>query len=139
MDAPRPFAIIGIDHVVLRVVDLERALGFYRDVLGCSIEREQTELGLTQLRTGAALIDLVTIEGPLGRRGGPPPGPDARNVDHICLAIRPFDEEALRAHLARHAIAVVESGPRYGAEGFGPSIYVRDPDGNVVELKGPPA
>lgn len=133
-----PFALAGLDHVVFRVVDLERMLTFYCDVLGCTVEREQAELGLFQLRAGTSLIDLVTVDGPLGRRGGPPPGPDGHNVEHVCLGVRPYDEGALTAHLLAHGIAIVESGPRYGAEGEGPSLYVRDPEGNVIELKGPP-
>jgi glyoxylase I family protein len=132
-----PFALTGLDHVVFRVVDLERMLTFYCDVLGCTVEREQAELGLFQLRAGTSLIDLVTVDGPLGRRGGPAPGPDGHNVEHVCLGVRPFDEAALTAHLSAHGVAVVESGPRYGAEGEGPSLYVRDPEGNVIELKGP--
>ena len=133
-----PFKAKGLDHLVLRVADLPRALGFYRDVLGCTIEREQAPIGLTQLRIGASLIDLVTLDGVLGRKGGAGPGEEARNLDHFAIAVAPFDEPAIRAHLAAHGVEVVESGMRYGAEGEGPSVYVKDPDGNVVELKGPP-
>lgn len=134
-----PFRVAGIDHIVLRVVDLNRQLGFYRDVLGCTVEREQPELGLTQLRAGAALIDLVTVDGRLGRAGGAAPGAQGRNLDHFALAIAPFDETALRDHLARHGVILGESAPRYGAGGFGPSVYILDPEGNGVELKGAPA
>jgi catechol 2,3-dioxygenase-like lactoylglutathione lyase family enzyme len=137
--AAAPFALTGLDHVVFRVVDRERMLAFWCGVLGCPVEREQPELGLVQIRAGTALIDLVTVDGVLGRRGGPAPGRDGHNVEHVCVGVRPFDEAALTAHLARHGVAVVESGPRYGAEGEGPSLYVRDPEGNVIELKGPPA
>ena len=131
-----PFALTGLDHVVFRIVDRERMLEFWCGVLGCAIEREQPELGLVQIRAGTALIDLVTVDGVLGRRGGPAPGPDGHNVEHVCVGVHPFDEAALTAHLARHGVAVVESGPRYGAGGEGPSLYVRDPEGNVIELKG---
>jgi len=96
------------------------------------------DYGLVQLRAGAALIDLVTIDGPLGRAGGAAPGATGRNVDHFCLRIEPFDVAALRAHLVRHGVAVEEVATRYGADGYGPSIYLRDPEGNTVELKGPP-
>lgn len=133
-----PFAMTGIDHVVLRIADLDRALGFYRGVLGCEVEKVQASLGLTQLRAGRSLIDLITLDGVLGSKGGAGPGEEARNVDHFALGVTPFDEAAIRAHLAAHGIEVIEAGPRYGAEGDGPSVYVRDPDGNVVELKGPP-
>jgi catechol 2,3-dioxygenase-like lactoylglutathione lyase family enzyme len=135
-DAP-PFELGGIDHVVLRVADLYRALGFYCGLLGCTVEKEQKAIGLTQLRAGRSLIDLVTLDGLLGRLGGAGPLEEGRNMDHIALAITPFDEGAIRAHLAINGIAVGESGERYGAEGTGPSIYIRDPDGNTVELKGP--
>ena len=132
-----PFRMRGIDHIVLRVADLPRMLAFYHDVLGCTDERAQPELGLYQLRVGASLIDLVTLDGKLGARGGAAPGAEGRNLDHFALAIDPFDDAALRAHLAAHQVAIIEEGPRYGADGEGPSFYVRDPEGNVVELKGP--
>ena len=127
-----------IDHVVLRVVDLERALAFYRDVLGCPLERRQDDIGLVQLRAGSSLIDLVPIDGVLGRAGGAAAGAEGRNVDHFCVRVEPFDEVAIRAHLRAHAIEAGEVVPRFGAEGEGPSLYIHDPDGNVVELKGPP-
>lgn len=131
-------AIVGLDHVVLRVADVPRAIAFYCDVLGCSVERELPELGLHQLRAGSAIIDLAGVDTPIGKAGGGPPAPDGKNLDHFCVRIEPFDEEALRAHLGAHGIEVSESGIRYGAEGNGPSIYIQDPDGNTVELKGPP-
>jgi glyoxylase I family protein len=128
-----------IDHLVLRVVDAERMLRFYCDALGCTVERRQEELGLIQLRAGRSLLDLVPVTGQLGRLGGAAPGREGRNLDHFCLRVEPFDEAAIRSHLQAHG---AEAGPvesRYGAEGEGPSIYVTDPEGNVVELKGPPA
>ena len=128
-----------IDHLVLRVVDLPAMLRFYCDGLGCRIERRQDEIGLIQLRAGRSMIDLVPIDGKLGRAGGAAPGREGRNLDHLCLRVEPFDEAAIRAHLASLGI---EGGPvesRYGAEGEGPSIYLGDPEGNVVELKGPPS
>jgi catechol 2,3-dioxygenase-like lactoylglutathione lyase family enzyme len=127
-----------IDHVVLRVADLDAALVFYRDALGCPVERRQEEIGLIQLRAGRSLIDLVPVDGRLGRAGGAAPGATGRNLDHFCLRVDPFDEAAIREHL--HAFGI-DSGPlarRYGAEGEGASLYLSDPDGNVVELKGPP-
>ncbi len=136
MDKP-PFAIGGLDHIVLRVVDLAAMLRFSRDLLGCPLEKEQPELGLWQLRAGSSLIDLVTVDGPLGRAGGPPAGRDARNLDHVCISVEPFDEAAIRAHL--RGVPVSEVGSRYGAGGEGPSVYATDPEGNVVELKGAPA
>lgn len=132
-----PFKMLGIDHVVLRVADLTRSLAFYVDGLGCMVEKVQDDIGLTQLRAGSSLIDLVPLTGKLGRAGGAAPGREGRNVDHFALDIEPYDEPAIRRHLTRHGIAIGESGRRYGAKGYGPSIYVTDPDGNVVELKGP--
>jgi glyoxylase I family protein len=135
MSAPR---ILALDHIVLRVADLDRARGFYCDVLGCTFEKWQAEFGLLQLRAGASLVDLVSLEGPLGRAGGAAPGREGRNVDHFCLRVEPFDEAGLRAHLAAHGVAAGATAQRYGADGTGPSIYLDDPDGNQVELKGPP-
>ena len=112
---------------------------FYCDVLGCQVEREREDLGLTHLRAGAAMIDLVAVDGPLGKKGGAPAGKEARNVDHFCLRIEPFDAAALVSHLAAHGITPGEIKSRFGAEGNGPSLYLTDPEGNVVELKGPPA
>jgi catechol 2,3-dioxygenase-like lactoylglutathione lyase family enzyme len=132
-----PFRVRGLDHVVLRVADLPRALAFYRDVLGASLERDAPQIGLTQLRIGASLIDLLNLAGPLGRLGGAGPGPEGRNMDHFAVQVTPFDEAAIRTHLAAHNVKVTSSGQRYGAEGEGPSIYIQDPDGNTVELKGP--
>ena len=123
---------------MLRVTDLAAMLRFYGEVLGCRVERRQEEIGLTQLRAGRSLIDLVTVAGPLGRQGGAPPGPEGRNLDHLCLRVEPFDADAIRAHLAQFGVAFGAVASRYGAEGEGPSIYVQDPEGNVVELKGAP-
>ena len=133
-----PVALRGLDHVVLRVRDLDAALGFYRDLLGCPVERRLDELGLVQLRAGSSLIDLVPVESRLGRAGGGPPDPDAKNVDHVALALEHFDAAALREHFEAAGVAWGKVEERYGAAGFGPSVYLRDPDGNVVELKGPP-
>jgi glyoxylase I family protein len=130
-----PFAVKGIDHIVLRVRALPRALGFYRDVLGCSVERQQPELGLTQLRAGRSLIDLVTLDGPLGRSPATP-GPGGPNLDHFCLALAPFREADLSAWLAAYGVEVTAPALRYGAEGEGRSFYIEDPDGNRIELKG---
>ena len=133
-----PMVVLGLDHIVLRVVDLERMTAFYGEVLGCRVERRQDEIGLVQLRAGSALIDLVPVDGKLGSVKGAAPGREGHNLDHLCLRIEPYDEAAIRSHLAAHGVAVGEAGSRYGAEGEGPSIYLQDPQGNTVELKGPP-
>lgn len=125
-----------IDHIVLRVIDLDASIRFYTGVLGCSIERRRDDLGLVQLRAGRSLIDLVPVDGPLGRAGGAAPGPDARNVDHFCVRVDPFDQPQILRDLESAGVRVGEIGTRFGAEGDGPSIYVFDPDGNTVELKG---
>lgn len=138
--APAPvFGIVGLDHLVLRVRELGPMLAFYGDVLGCRVERRQDEIGLVQLRAGHALIDLVPVDGKLGRAGGAAPGREARNLDHFCLRVEPFDEVQIRHHLAAHRVVAGPVESRFGAEGEGPSIYLEDPEGNVVELKGPPA
>lgn len=137
MPAP-PFQLLQLDHVVLRVRDAEAMATFYCDVLGCTVERRQDAIGLLQLRAGSSLIDLVDVEGKLGRMGGAAPGAEGRNMDHLCLRAEPFDREAIVAHLAAHGVRLGEFGSRYGAEGEGPSQYLYDPEGNLVELKGPP-
>ena len=133
-----PFALQQIDHLVLRVRDVDAMRRFYCDVLGCSIDRRQEEIGLLQLRAGASLIDLVSLDGKLGRMGGVGPGAEGRNVDHFCLRVEPFDRDAILAHLHAHDVRIGEYGSRYGAEGEGPSQYLFDPEDNLVELKGPP-
>ena len=127
-----------IDHLVLRVVDLETALAFYTGVLGCTVERRDDAIGLVQLRAGRSLVDLVPVGGTLGRAGGAPPGREGRNLDHFGLRIAPFDEAAIRRDLAAAGVAAGPTERRNGAEGAGPSIYLADPEGNTVELKGPP-
>ncbi|HSV52612.1 MAG TPA: VOC family protein [Burkholderiaceae bacterium] len=131
--------IADIDHIVLRVIDLDAMLRFYTDVLGCTLERRQDEIGLVQLRAGRSLIDLVPVAGPLGKAGGAAPGREGRNLDHFCLRVDPFDETALRAHLAAAGVQAGPLEPRFGAQGLGPSLYLSDPEGNTVELKGPPS
>ena len=130
--------ILGIDHIVLRCRDMAAMERFYVEVLGCSVEKRRADLGLVHLRAGSGLIDLVDIGAALGR-GGAAPDPNARNVDHLCLRIEPFDAIALDRRLAAFGMARGEVHNNYGAEGTGPSIYVTDPEGNIVELKGPAA
>ncbi|HEX6003964.1 MAG TPA: VOC family protein [Burkholderiales bacterium] len=133
------FQILGLDHVVLRVNDLPRMVRFYCEVLGCRIEREREDLGLMQLRAGQSMIDLVAVGGELGKHGGAGPGREGRNMDHLCLRVEPFDAGGIAAHLIRHGVVPGETKLRYGAEGEGFSMYLSDPEGNTVELKGPPA
>jgi catechol 2,3-dioxygenase-like lactoylglutathione lyase family enzyme len=130
--------IVGLDHLVLRVRELDPMLRFYVDGLGCRVERRVDSIGLVQLRAGAALIDLVPVDGALGRAGGAAPGAEGHNMDHFCLQLSVFDEPALRAALAGHGIVAGPGEQRVGALGEGPSVYLQDPEGNTVELKGPP-
>ena len=130
-------AVGGIDHLVLRTERLEEMIAFYTGVLGMTIERRVDSIGLIQLRAGRCLLDLVPVDGELGRRGGAAPAEEGRNLDHFCLRIDPFDESAIHDQLRSMGVVAGPTEQRYGAEGNGPSIYIRDPDGNTVELKGP--
>jgi len=130
-------SIREIDHVVLRVRDIDAMRRFYCDVLGATHVAYRPEFGMSHLKAGNAMIDLVLVDGPLGKAGGAAPGKEGRNMDHFCLRVEPFDQDAIVAHLKRHGVEVGEIRRRYGAEGNGISIYVSDPEGNTVELKGP--
>ena len=139
MTGNHPIAVRGIDHVVIRANDVQRMLAFYAEVLNCRLEREVAELGLFQLRAGSALIDIVDAAGELGRQSGNPPDPKARNMDHLCLLIEPWHEATIISHLAEHGVTGGDVVTRYGAVGNGPSIYIADPEGNAIELKGAPS
>lgn len=128
-----------IDHIVLRVIDLERMIGFYTTFLGCKVVRRRDDIGIVQMRAGQSMIDLVPVNGELGRAGGAAPGVEGRNLDHFCVRIEPFDEAAIRRHLGPAGVSVGPVTSRLGADGKGPSIYISDPEGNTVELKGPPS
>ena len=131
-----PFELEAIDHVVLLVSNMAEAQQFYEQVLGCTVDRSLAQYGMLQLRAGASLIDLVDI----GSAEGEWAKPDiagGRNMDHVALATGPWNEAALRAHLAAYQVDIVEEGLRYGAKGEGYSVYIKDPSGNTIELKGP--
>jgi glyoxylase I family protein len=134
---PPPFKLRDIDHVVLRVADMAGMRAFYEGVLGCTLEKVQDHIGLVQLRAGRSLIDLVDIAGTIGREGGAAAGREGRNMEHFCLIVDPFDPAAIAAHLEAHGVAAGSLANRYGAEGEGPSLDLRDPEDNGVELKGP--
>jgi glyoxylase I family protein len=134
----KPFSVRCIDHVVFRVSDLNRSIEFYRTVLGCDVVRQREHLGLVHLRAGASMIDLVSVDGELGSRGGAAPTKESRNVDHLCLRIEPFNEPDLVTHLGKRGLAPLGVAEiNFGAEGDGLSLYFPDPDGNMIELKGP--
>ncbi|TPG74242.1 VOC family protein [Pseudomonas arsenicoxydans] len=132
-----PFTIQHIDHIVLRVQDLERSITFYAQVFGAELVKRRDDLGLVHLRAGTSMIDLVSLDGELGRKGGAAAGQEGRNLDHVCLRIEPFDEVALVSHLQLFGLTAAKAAKRFGAEGYGLSLYCFDPDGNQVELKGP--
>ena len=133
-----PFAIERIDHVVFRVLDLEQSIQFYRQLLGCEVVRHREHLGLVHLRAGASMIDLISVDGKLGSKGGATSAKEARNVDHLCLRIEPFNEGQLVEHLLHFGISPLgKAEVNFGAEGDGLSLYFPDPDGNLIELKGP--
>ena len=124
-----PFATLGLDHVVVRVADMDRALAFYSGVMGWPVERRVESIGLVQMRAGGSMVDLVP------RKADEPDGPG--NMDHFAVRIAPWDPYAIRGHLKANGYDTEPPAKRVGAEGNGWSIYVNDPDGNTVELKGP--
>jgi len=126
-----------LDHIVLRTANMPAMVAFYESVLGCRVERRLPPAsGLVQLRAGDALVDLVAVDSELGRAGGGPPCPTGNNLDHFCLELEAITQDELRAWLASHGIEAGDFQTRYGATGFGPSIYIQDPDGNTIELRG---
>ena len=120
------FKIVGLDHIVLRTSKKIQMLQFYCDILGSAIEKQQPEINLTQVRIGENLIDLVEVNKPIAKQD--------RNLEHFCLRINPFDYESLKNHFQAHDVAVHRYGERYGAQGYGWSFYIFDPEGNEVEL-----
>ena len=126
------FTVLGIDHVVFRVRDLERMIRFYADVLGCGVDHRQEHLRLVHVRAGRTLIDLVQV-----REGESLPEPGSGNQAHLCLRIEPWEPATLRAHLEGLGLSADWAEANFGAEGTGPSLYLKDPEGNLLELKGP--
>jgi catechol 2,3-dioxygenase-like lactoylglutathione lyase family enzyme len=127
------FKIHGIDHLVLRVRNLGASRKLYEGLLGCVMERELPDLGLYQLRAGRQLIDLVPVGGKLA--GNFEVVQENKNLDHFCLTVSPFEPEAIAKRMVLAGVVCSEVGSRYGADGYGLSIYIVDPDGNTVELK----
>jgi glyoxylase I family protein len=126
-----------IDHLVIRALNLEEMISFYCNVVGCSLDKRVDELGLVHLRTGTSMIDLISVDGKLGMMGGAPPEIEGRNMDHLCLRVEDFSVETILAHLESNGVATSEVYNNYGAEGYGASIYIKDPEGNTIEFKGP--
>ena len=130
------FEVAGIDHIVLRTTKLQAMLEFYNGILGCKVERETSpKTGLTQLRAGNALIDLLVVDSRLGKLGGAAPTQTGNNLDHFCLQLMPISENEMKAHLESKGVEAGDFDDRYGAQGFGKSVYINDPEGNVVELR----
>lgn len=127
---------IALDHIVLRTVKYQELIDFYCDILGCVVERVlPDEIGLTQLRAGASLIDIVKVDSALGQAGGGAPQTTGNNVDHFCLQIAQFDETELKHFLASKGVEVGNFEERYGAQGMGRSLYLKDIAGNNIELR----
>ena len=123
------FTPLGLDHVVFRVRDQQASRRFFEDVLGCRLEHFNERISLMQPRFGDCMIDLLpaTPDAPATVAGG---------VDHVCLSIRCDDLPKLADDLRRRGVALEgEVVQRRGAHGTGPSIYLRDPDGHLIELK----
>ena len=136
-DRKPPFSLVGLDHVVFLVDDMEKALGFYMGVLGCQPGYSYPALGMEQVWCGTELIVLWDTTHP-GAESAVPPVSGGRNVDHICIACAPFDHDELRAWLAKNGVAIEREAFHGGSRGMGSSFYVRDPFGNKLEIKGPP-
>lgn len=128
--------VAGIDHVVLRVRDLEATTRFYVDVLGCEVEKRRDDLGMIHLRAGSSLIDLVHVDGVLGRRHASAGEPGGHNMDHLCLSVANLSLDRIRRHLKVHGVAIGEVSRRFGATGEAETIYLKDIEGNGIELKG---
>ena len=127
-----------IDHLVIRAKDLEEMIAFYCGVVGCTIDKRVDELGLVHLRTGKSMIDLISVDGKLGSMGGAPPDLEGRNLDHLCLRVENFTVEEILAHLQEQGVEASDIYNNYGAEGYGASLYIKDPEGNTIEFKGAP-
>jgi glyoxylase I family protein len=127
--------VLSIDHIVMRTLQPGPLVEFYRDVLNCQPERSlPPDIGLIQLRAGDALIDIVDVESELGRAGGKAPQKSGNNLDHFCLRVAGKGHDLL-SELDRHGIENGGFEERYGGDGFGPSVYISDPDGNTLELR----
>ena len=129
-----PFNLRAIDHVVLIVDDLDRAVTWYAEVLGAAEEGDLRQFGMVQLRVGVSMIDLVDAASEEGEWARPKVE-GGRNMDHLCLEIGPVTKTAMEAHLAKHKLKIEEEGWRSGAKGEGYSWYIRDPWDHQIELK----
>ena len=127
--------ITEMDHIVLRCEDVERSLSFYTDVLGLKAERlEQWRAG--EVRFPSARLNADTIIDFFGSDQGPISRDGARNQDHFCMVIEPTDMDELKAKFEALGVEI-QAGPgkRWGSHGDGISLYIYDPEDNVVELR----
>jgi catechol 2,3-dioxygenase-like lactoylglutathione lyase family enzyme len=118
---------LGLDHLVLVVSDVERALAWYGRHAGLAGERVEEwrnrEVPFPSLRVDdSTIIDLIPGT----------PGADRGHLDHICLVVSQSELDGLAGD---PELEVLERGERFGARGLGQSIYVRDPDGLLVEFR----
>ena len=134
-----PFVVERLDHLVLRTENIEKLRDFYLS-LGCIVVRDLTKtVGLLQLRLGTSMLDLVDVHGQMGESGGSAPGSSGLNLDHFAVRVEPFDVDQILEFCdslgitGKFATELV-----LGAEGYGKAVYIEDPDGNRIELKGPP-
>lgn len=132
-----PFNVVGLDHVVILVTDMQKALDFYQGILGLPHGYAFPDIAMEQLWVGTELLVLIDISTPKGA-GAIPPVSGGRNMDHFCISLVPYDKDALRAYLVDQGVEIVNEAFHSGARGMGEAIYVLDPFGNKVELKGPP-
>lgn len=121
--------VLGLDHVVLRVRDLAKSVAFYRAIMGARVERQLQAPRIVQLRIGDSLLDLVP-----GRKRKVEAD---HNMDHYAVRVATLDPPALARRLKKFGVTAGEVKDRYGSEGYGPSVYFNDPDGNAIEFKGP--
>ena len=130
-----PFIHRKLDHVVLRCKSVKTMVNWYIDVLGAAPEwLDRFDGTFSHIRVGDSLIDLISYDCAVAFAKGTP-ATDTSALDHIALWCDDFELDDAKAWLAKHDVPILNSGTRYGADGNGFSIYVNDPEGNVVELK----
>lgn len=131
------FKIKRLDHIVIRTANIKEMVSFYCFTLGCKVITDKiTEHGMIQLSAGDSLIDLLDVSSEVGKKSGGIPDQNSRNMDHFCILLDHFDEVEIKLHLKKYGVEFSDVQMQFGATRYGPSIYIYDPDGNTVELKG---
>ena len=128
-------SVTGFDHLVLTCRKARATRAFYEGLLGFRVTNELPQWGMTELTAGNAVIVLVDATSKEGEWAASPKG-EGENMNHYCLRLKSFDEAGLRTLLARNGIAIEEEQHEHTSEGAEHAFYVRDPDGNYVELRG---